>query len=101
MDGPMSLTEHFHKRGRLTTLYEMLTICQKGPVKKTHLMYRANLSHDQLQKFLQVLLDKELCVEDTSETRSLYHITMKGNQFLRAFQRLTQLIESSTPSEPE
>lgn len=97
----MGVTDRFRRRGRLTTIYEMLVVCENAPVKKTHLMYQANLNHDQLQKFLQVLLDKGLCVEETADTRSVYRITTKGNRFVRAFQRLTQLIESPTPSRPE
>jgi predicted transcriptional regulator len=54
----------FSKRGRLAILYEMLTLCQTEPIMKTHLMYRANLSHRTLTKFLSLLLNLGLCTEE-------------------------------------
>ena len=78
----------FSKRGRLTILYELLTILQTGPVKKTHLMYRANVSHDPLHKFLAVLLTKDLCTEERRDGHSEYRITARGRRFVHEFQRI-------------
>lgn len=76
----------FKKRGRLTILYEMLTLLQTGTAKKTHLMYRANLSHGTLTKHLAVLLDKDLCTEEPRNGTTVYRITARGRRFLHEFQ---------------
>jgi predicted transcriptional regulator len=83
----------FSKRGRLTILYEMLTLCQTGPMKKTHLMYRANLSHRTLHKFLTVLLDKKLCTEEQRNGTTVYRITARGQRFLHEFQTIRSFFD--------
>ena len=47
------------RRSRLETLFVILTISIKR-IRKTHIMYIANLSHQQLEKFLGVLISKGL-----------------------------------------
>ena len=84
----------FKKRGRLTILYEMLTILQAGRVKKTHLMYRANLSHSQLHKFLSVLLDTGLDTEVLGQEITEYRITVKGRRFVTEFQQIQALFDA-------
>jgi predicted transcriptional regulator len=88
------LLSPFRKRGRLTILYEMLTICQMGPVKRTHLMYRANLSHGQLHKFVTVLLDKGFCTEVQRANATEYRITAKGRRFVSEFRRIQTLFDA-------
>jgi predicted transcriptional regulator len=84
----------FRKRGRLTILSEMLALCLTGPVKKTHLMYQANLSHGQLHKFLTVLLDKGFCTEARRTNATEYRITAKGRRFVNAFRRIQALFDA-------
>jgi predicted transcriptional regulator len=88
-----SLPPPFKKRGRLTILYALLTILQTGPAKKTHLMYRANLSHRTLHKFLTVLLEKDLCAEVRRNGRTAYRITAKGQRFVHEFQTIRTLFD--------
>jgi predicted transcriptional regulator len=72
----------------------MLTLCQTGPIKKTHLMYRANLSHRTLHKFLSVLLDQGLCTEERRDGTTEYRITARGRRFVHEFARIQALFNA-------
>lgn len=78
----------------MTILSEMLTICLNGPVEKTHLMYRANLSHGQLHKFVTVLLDKGFCTAVRRANATEYRITPKGRRFVNEFRRVQALFDA-------
>jgi predicted transcriptional regulator len=71
------------KRSRLETFYVLLTLCTRT-MKKTHVMYQANLSHYQLEKYLKLLITKQLLMkkEDT------YVTTDRGIQFINTFREL-------------
>ena len=51
-------------------------------VKKTHIMYQANLSFVQVKKYLYGLLENDLLVHDGD---SYYYVTEKGLNFLRLY----------------
>lgn len=71
------------KRSRLETIYTILTLALSG-IRKTHIMYRANLSHQQLNKYLNLLLEKELL--EIQENR--YFTTQRGHAFRTTFEDL-------------
>ena len=50
--------------------------------KKTHLMYRANLSHKQMKSYLNDLHKNELIEGDLSSENYSIKITKKGENFL-------------------
>ena len=57
---------------------------------KTHIMYRANLSHRQLEKYLS-FLEKNGMLERIIDERGtmLYQITSKGIEFLKDYAKLS------------
>tara|TARA_B100000315_G_C14499575_1_gene551668 strand:+ start:1017 stop:1250 length:234 start_codon:yes stop_codon:yes gene_type:complete len=61
----------------------MLKIIQenKGKIKRTHLMYKANLSHKQLKLFLEELITNKLIEDKSGEKVPLILITKKGTNF--------------------
>ena len=75
------------KRSRLETIYTILTLALSG-IRKTHIMYRANLSHQQLNKYLNLLLEKELL--DIQESR--YFTTERGHAFRTTFEDLQSIL---------
>jgi len=63
--------------------------------KKTHIMYKSNLSFRQLQAYLDFLLDRGLLTmsEEGSEGNpNLLKTTAKGRAFLRAYRNLKALL---------
>ena len=56
--------------------------------RKTRIMYQANLSYAQVQKYLQDLLEKELLGHDGN---SFYFVTKKGQQFLKLYDENAEL----------
>ena len=58
---------------------------------KTHIMYKANLSHRQLTKYLEFVMSNELLQEinDPEDGTRYYDVTEKGIQFLKDYERLS------------
>jgi len=69
-------------------------------IKKTHIMYKANLSYEQIHFYLNDLIEKELIVQDISDGGIIYRTTEKGREYLRYYRQLMSLIEE-TPLELE
>ena len=76
-------------------MHDMLKIIREkgGKIKKTHLMYKANLSHKQMGLYLDELIKNKLLESKSSGNRHLIHITKKGQNFsikytqIREFER--------------
>ena len=64
-------------------MHDILKIVQErgGEIKKTHLMYKANLSHNQMKTYLVELIGNGLLEDKTSEKRHRILITKKGRSF--------------------
>ncbi len=77
-------------RSRVEILGNILTVA-KGGAKKTHLMYKSNLSFTQLHLYLDFLIQQELIGEDIQGDAKLFCTTAKGLEFLRHFDMLNQL----------
>lgn len=68
----------------------------RSPESKTHVMYRANLSFRQLERYLEFLLDKGLLrVSEVRHSRAtkLFVTTDKGLSFLEAYHRLEEIVK--------
>jgi len=80
-------------RTRLNIIADILEIAMDEPLK-THIMYRANLSHAQLKSYLNSLLEMGLLavVTDSTDARPRYRVTEKGLQFLKDYARLNRLL---------
>lgn len=64
-------------------MHDMLKIIQEknGKTKKTHLMYKANLSHKQMKSYLNELMKNGLLENNSSGKEVLISITQKGRDF--------------------
>jgi len=69
---------------------------------KTHIMYKANLSYRQLDRYLDLLLDKGLlkvaAVESHSKATKFFGTTDKGVSFLKAYGVLKNIIKGKKGS---
>jgi predicted transcriptional regulator len=91
-DGPV-----LRKRSRLETLNVMLQLARSG-IRKTHIMQRANVSHTQLNKYLDILMQRQLVVRE----RELYVTTARGQYFITTFQKIQAILgEVSEPRPSE
>ncbi|UCC33137.1 MAG: hypothetical protein JSW53_04985 [Candidatus Bathyarchaeota archaeon] len=63
---------------------------------KTHIMYKANLSYRQLERYLGLLLDRDLlkvsAAEDHGRSTELFVATNKGLSFLKAYRALMEIV---------
>ncbi len=75
------------KRSRFETMYTILKICSKGS-KKTHVMYRANLSHQQLEKYLAILIERNLLAIESGD----YVTSLRGVVYIQKFDELQRFM---------
>lgn len=71
------------KRDKFTLIIEILNNCMQ-PVKKTHLLYKAEINFKQLDRYLNLLMSLGL-LKSIAEPFNGYEITPKGKQFLELF----------------
>ena len=65
------------------------TLAQKGPLKLTHIMYKANVNCCVLKEYLDFLTQQKLVEEKTlRKERIAYEITEKGLTVLKYFREL-------------
>lgn len=58
----------------------------------THILYKSNLSHDRLTKYLQNLEEGGLLIRSEERDKTFYVITDKGKHFLSEFQRMEAFV---------
>lgn len=84
-------------RSKVDIIYDILASAVDGGVKKTHIMYRANLSSEQMKFYFHTLVSHSLLTTDKdSEDNSIYKTTQKGFKFLQCCIQIKSLI--SQPS---
>jgi predicted transcriptional regulator len=71
---------------------DILALANAG-IKKTHIMYRANLSYEQVHLYLGELIEKRLVLQDVSPDGVIYRSTDKGREFLMYYQRIAEFLE--------
>ena len=80
-------------RSRIEIFYD-ITTAARGSARKTHLMYKANLSFKQLDLYLKFLIRRSLVEEryDLENGARIYFVTSKGLHFLSLFENLLTLM---------
>jgi predicted transcriptional regulator len=81
-------------RGKIEILAAIIQLCSTGQKKKTHIMYKANLSGEQNSYYLQELLLSGLIVQERAEDGCLvYRTTQKGREYLGHYYQMMDLME--------
>ena len=88
----MAISERKNNRGRIQIIGDVLALATSG-IKKTHIMYKANLSYEQVHLYLEELIRKALVAQDVSSDAVVYRITEKGREFLLYYTRLIEFLE--------
>jgi predicted transcriptional regulator len=71
---------------------DMLAIVQEkgGSIKPTHLMYKANLSHNQMKLYLEELMGKNLIKKEEAKTGIMIAVTKSGRDFLFKYNQMRE-----------
>ncbi|HXV46916.1 MAG TPA: winged helix-turn-helix domain-containing protein [Nitrososphaera sp.] len=85
------MSERKNNRGKIEIMADVLALSTSG-IKKTHIMYKANLSYEQILYYLNQLLGKGLIAQDVSDGALVYRTTEKGREFLAYYSRMSDLI---------
>ena len=82
------------RRSKLEMYIDTLTVlAHRGPLKLTHIMYKANVNCRVLKEYLEFLIKQGL-VEERSigKRRVVYAITQRGITVLKYFKELKQVL---------
>ena len=75
-------------RNRLEIIADMLHVVNEGSVKKTQIMYQANLSYKLLNKYLAEVIEAFLVRFE--RTKRCYVLTSKGKEFLEMYREYSR-----------
>jgi predicted transcriptional regulator len=68
-------------------------LAQRGPLKLTHVMYKANVNCSVLKEYLDFLLKQGLIEERmVRKSRTVFAITQRGITVLKYFRELKQIL---------
>ncbi len=65
-----------------------------GTIKPTHLLYKSNLSHDSMKRYVADLMEREMVEEVTEKKNKKFGITDKGLKFLTDYQQVKEFTDS-------
>ena len=82
------------RRSKLEMYVDILKVlAQRGPLKLTHVMYKANVNCSVLKEYLDFLLKQGLVEEKiVGKRRVVYAITPRGVTVLKYFRELEQVL---------
>lgn len=74
----------------------IIQLCSTGQKKKTHIMYKANLSGEQNSYYLQeLMLSGLISQEETDDGCLVYRTTQKGREYLGHYYQMMELSPKS------
>ena len=86
------MSERKNNRGKIQIMGDVLALATSG-IKKTHIMYKANLSYEQVHMYLGEMMERGLVAQDVSSDGVIYRITDKGREFLVHYTHLSEFLE--------
>jgi predicted transcriptional regulator len=96
----ITTSERKNNRGKIQIMGDVLALGTSG-IRKTHIMYKANLSYEQVHLYLGELIGKRLIQQDVSQDGVVYRTTEKGREFLLHYTRVVELLEEEEESRQE
>lgn len=84
------------RRSAIEILFEIISLCGNGGVNKTSIMYRSNLSYEQLCRYLVFLKRQGLLLGDEE---GIFRATAKGHEILRQIEGVLVLLRGLAPDE--
>ena len=82
------------RRSKLEMYVDILKVLARvGPLKLTHIMYKANVNCSVLREYLDFLLKQNLVEErNVGKSRTVFAITQRGITVLKYFWELQQIL---------
>jgi predicted transcriptional regulator len=82
------------RRSKLEMYIDILKVlAHRGPLKLTHIMYKANVNCSVLKEYLDFLIKQGLVEErNVGKRRVVYAITQRGITVLKYFRELKQVL---------
>ena len=82
------------RRSKLEMYVDILSVlAQRGPLKLTHVMYKANVNCSVLKEYLDFLIKQSLVEERTvGKRRVVFAVTQRGITVLKYFKELKQVL---------
>jgi predicted transcriptional regulator len=81
------------RRSKLEMYVDILTVmAQKGPLKVTHIMYKANVNGSLLKTNLDYLMAKGLVEKKLFKRQIVFAVTAQGITVLKYFRELKQAL---------
>jgi predicted transcriptional regulator len=82
------------RRSKLEMYVDILSVlAQRGPLKLTHVMYKANVNCSVLKEYLEFLLKQGLVEERTiGKRRLVFAVTQRGITVLKYFKELKEVL---------
>jgi predicted transcriptional regulator len=65
-----------------------------GTIKPTHLLYKSNLSHDSMKKYVGDLMEREMISEVQEKRSKKFAITDKGLKFISDYEQVKTFTDS-------
>ena len=86
------------RRSKMELYVDVLRALNRwGPLKQTHIMYKANLSSVNVKEFMDLFIEEEIIEKQTTSTkRAVYTITDKGKKILKVFRELRTILPEET-----
>src|SRR5208282_990670 len=86
--------EYKVRRSKLEMYFDILgVLAHRGPLKLTHVMYKANVNCSVLKEYLDFLIKQGLVEERTAgKQRVVYAVTQRGITVLKYFKELKQVL---------
>ncbi len=82
-----------HRRSNIEIIADMLRVGENG-AGKTEIMYSANMSYAQIQKYLGFLLSHDFINKvEVGNPVVTYHVTKKGLSLLRNIDGIVEVLE--------
>jgi len=82
------------RRSKLEMYVDILKVlAHRGPLKLTHIMYKANVNCSVLKEYLDFLIKQNLIEErNVAKSRTVFAITQRGITVLKYFRELKQVL---------
>jgi len=90
-----TLSSRNSNRGRIEIIGDILAVCLERTTRRTHIMYKGNLSYVMLRDYTNELVRKGLVEEEDSGS---YITTEKGRAYLTYYERLKEILAENESS---